>query len=247
MQPFFGRLASVYRRADPSPCCPVFQYEVRVYRSTSNESRKEISVIVFIKSRLWEAVSSTLGAGLGVRACVCARGEFICTNWLACTLAVVTPETGIRIKYCIDCFVPCICVRGVQPGGLKGSCQFRLTILYLTHIETQIHTGLYSGMNIYMLQVLPSSCRLQPHSSFMAVFCKQLVTTVLYALQYSFTHHWHWPLLPFAYVFHCMGQSYLPVIDLLVIVFPPSTEPMIKTQYCTCSRLSSQSNGPTYS
>ena len=43
--------------ADASPCCPAFEYQLCLYQSRSTESRK-ISVVVFIKSRLWEVVST---------------------------------------------------------------------------------------------------------------------------------------------------------------------------------------------
>ena len=41
----------------PSPCCPSFEYQVCVYQAMSGQ----ISVVVFIKSRPWEAVSAILG------------------------------------------------------------------------------------------------------------------------------------------------------------------------------------------
>ena len=54
-------------QADPFPCCrPVFEYEVRLYQSTSTELRREINVVVFIKSRLWEAVSYALRTGMHI-------------------------------------------------------------------------------------------------------------------------------------------------------------------------------------
>ena len=59
----------ITEQADPSPCCPAFEYEIRLYQSRSTVSMgRKISVVVFIKSRLWNAVS--------VRSCVC------CTQWL---------------------------------------------------------------------------------------------------------------------------------------------------------------------
>ena len=42
----------------PPPCCPAFEYEVRLYQLACTEARR-FSFVVFIKSRLWEAVSST--------------------------------------------------------------------------------------------------------------------------------------------------------------------------------------------
>ena len=51
----------------PSPCCPSLEYQVCVYRSNPTQAMSgQISVVVFIKSRLWEAVSAVLGVVLHV-------------------------------------------------------------------------------------------------------------------------------------------------------------------------------------
>ena len=47
------------KQADLSPCCLAFKYEVRLYQLTSTELRREICVVVFIKSKLWEEVGGT--------------------------------------------------------------------------------------------------------------------------------------------------------------------------------------------
>ena len=45
--------------SSPSPCCPTFEYQVCVYQSDPTESTSgPISVVVFIKSKLWEKVSA---------------------------------------------------------------------------------------------------------------------------------------------------------------------------------------------
>ena len=56
-----------YCISGPSPCCPTFHYQVCVYRSNPTQAMSgQISVVVFIKSRLWEAVSAILGVVLHV-------------------------------------------------------------------------------------------------------------------------------------------------------------------------------------
>ena len=97
-------------QADPSPCCrPVFEYEVRLYQSTSTELRREINVVVFIKSRLWEAVSSTLCTGMHIVWWV-----HTCVSWLT---LVLLHSRGYResakllVSCCIHVYVVCVYCR----------------------------------------------------------------------------------------------------------------------------------------
>ena len=46
----------ITEQVNSSPCCPVFEYEARLYQSQS--TRIKISFVVFKKSSLWKAVSS---------------------------------------------------------------------------------------------------------------------------------------------------------------------------------------------
>ena len=46
----------ITEQVNSSPCCPVFEYEARLYESRS--ARRQISFVVFKKSSLWKAVSS---------------------------------------------------------------------------------------------------------------------------------------------------------------------------------------------
>ena len=46
----------ITKQVNSSPCCPVFEYEARLYQSRS--ARRTITFVVFKKSSLWKAVSS---------------------------------------------------------------------------------------------------------------------------------------------------------------------------------------------
>ena len=69
----------------PSPCCPTFQYQVCMYQSNPTEATSgQISVVVFVKSRPWEAVSVVPGVvcmvyGLDVLVLTICSANTICS------------------------------------------------------------------------------------------------------------------------------------------------------------------------
>ncbi len=93
----------------PFPCCPTFEYEVRLYRSRATESARKHSLVVFIKSKLWKAVSITCNCAYTLQPVVGTLHVLLHTAQLHCSICqVLYAQMLCRMYICVFSQMPLV-------------------------------------------------------------------------------------------------------------------------------------------